>query len=97
MVRCHKKKFIEFVPPVCAASVEETDEIMKIHHCSGHPGVRRTCYFIQLTNPSVSTSAVRAVVKGCQTCKSPFKWQKGELGVSSIWSRLGMDITHYGD
>lgn len=94
------QRWFEPVPPMCAASMEEPDEIMKIHHCSGHPGVRRTCYFIRLTNPSVSTNAVRAVVKGCRTCQSidpaPVKWRKGKLGVTRTWSRLGMDISHYG-
>ena len=58
------------VPLLCAASVEVAGKIREIHHNSGHPGVRQTCYFVQLTNPSVSKSAVRAVVKECQTCQS---------------------------
>ena len=58
------------VPLLCAASVEAADKIREIHHDSGYTGVRRTFYFVQLTNPSVSKSAVRAVVKECQTCQS---------------------------
>ena len=57
------KKSDEPAPPVCAASIKDPDEIMKIHHLSRHPGVRRTCYFVRLTSLSVSISAVRAVVK----------------------------------
>ena len=87
------------VPLLCAASVEAADKIREIHH-SGHLGVRRTCYFVQLTNPSVSKSAVRAVVKECQTCQSidtaPARWRKGRRGTDTTWSGLGMDITHYG-
>ena len=85
---------------LCAASVEAADKIREIHHDSGHPGVRRTYYFVQLTNPSVSKSAVRAVVKECQTCQSidptPARWREGRLGTDTTWSRLGMDVTHYG-
>ena len=62
--------------------------------------MRRTYYFVQLTNPSVSKSAVRAVVKECQTCQSihpaPARWWKGWLGTDTTWSRLGMDINQYG-
>ena len=93
------KKGDELAQPVCAASMEEPDDIAKIHYLSGHPGVQRTCYFVQLTNPSVSTSTVRDVVKRCQTCQSidpaSVKWRKGKLGIGSTWSRLTMDITHY--
>ena len=94
------KKSDELAQPVCAVSMEEPDEIAKIHHLSRHPGVLRMCYFVQLTNPSVFTSDVRAVVKRCQTCQSIdpalVKWQKGKLGVGSTWRTLAMDITHYG-
>ena len=64
------KKGDEVAQPVCATSLEEPDEIGKIHYLSGLSGVRRTCYFMRLTNPPVSTSAVRDVVKRCQTCQS---------------------------
>ena len=88
MVWLHKKGW--------RASMEDPDEITKIHHLSRHPGVQRTCYFVGLTNLSVST---RAVVKECQAYQSidptPVKWQKRKLRVSSTWSRLAMDITHY--
>ena len=93
------KKGDEPVLPVCAASMKEPDEITKIHHLSRHLGVRRTCYFMQQTNPPVSTSTIRAVVKEYQKYHSidlaPVKSQNGKLGVSSTWSRLAMDITHY--
>ena len=86
------KKGDELAQPVCAASMEELDEIAKIHHLSGNPGVRRTCYFVRLTNPSVSTSAVRDSVKRCQTYQSidpaSVKWQKGKLGVGTIYQPL---------
>ena len=59
------KKEAEPVPLLCAASVEAADKIREIHQDSGHPGVRQTYYFVQLTNPSVSKGAVRAVVKEC--------------------------------
>ena len=31
---------------VCTSSMEDPDEITKIHHFSGHPGVQKMCYFI---------------------------------------------------
>ena len=94
------KKGDELAWPVCTTSMEEPDETAKIHPHSRYPGVRRMCYLVRLTNPSVSTSVVRALVKRCQMCQSidptSVKWRKGKLGVGSTWSRLAMDITHYG-
>ena len=77
------KKGDELAQPVCATSMEEPDEIVKIHHLSGHPGVQKMCYFVRLTNPLVSTSAERDVVKRCQTCQS--------INPASV-----KYITHYG-
>ena len=65
----------------------------------GHPGVRRTLYFIRQVNPTVSKASVRTIVRNCKKCQSidpPFiRWPKGKLGVSNTWSQVGMDITHY--
>ena len=96
------KRDAEPVTTTCAASTGglNAGQIMAIHQRSGHPGVRRTWYFVRLTNPSISKSAVRTVVKECQACQSidpaPVRWRKGQLGTSDAWSRVGMDITHYG-
>ena len=57
------KKGDEFAQPLCAASMKKPYKIAQIHHFSGHPGVQRTFYFVRLTNPSASISAVRAAVE----------------------------------
>ncbi|XP_045111049.1 uncharacterized protein LOC123504528 [Portunus trituberculatus] len=87
-------------PPVCAAAVETSlDQLVTdIHHSRGHPGVRRTLYFVKRVNAAVTKGQVRAVVASCQICQSidpaPVKWSKGNLSVEGIWQRVGMDITH---
>ena len=89
-------------PPYCASAVSPSEHdpewIRPIHHRSGHPGVRRTLYFIRQVDPTVSKASVRAIVRNCKKCPSidppPMRWPKGKLGVSDTWSCLGMDITH---
>lgn len=86
--------------PVCAATAEPTSEqlVTDIHHSRGHPGVRRTHYFVKRVHPAISRRQVRDVVAACQICQSidpaPAKWSTGHLGVEGVWQRLGMDITH---
>ena len=90
-------------PPYCASAVSPSEHgfewIRSIYHRSGHPGLRRTLYFIRLVDPTVSKSSVRTIVRNCKKCQSidppPMRWPKGKLGVSDTWSRVGMDITHY--
>ena len=80
-------------------SEHDSEWIRSIHHRSGHPGVRRTLYFIRQVDPTVSKASVRTIVRNCKKCQSidppPMRWPKGKLGVSHTWSRVGMDITHY--
>ncbi|XP_066985023.1 uncharacterized protein [Macrobrachium rosenbergii] len=85
---------------VCASVVPAiSDGIKEIHHAAGHPGVRRTLYFVKKVHPGVTRRQVQAVVKCCEACQSidpaPVKWQKGSLEVDRVWQRVGMDITHY--
>ena len=88
-------------PVVCAAAAEPpTDQLVTdIHHSRGHPGVRRTLYFVRRVNPAVSKEQVHTAVSSCQVCQSidpaPAKWREGSLSVEGIWQRNGMDITHY--
>ena len=51
------------IKPVCAASMGELDPacIRTIHRSCGHPGVKRTLYFVKLASPEVSKAAVREV------------------------------------
>ena len=83
-----------------AATEAELDAVIaRVHHESGHPGVRRTVYFVKRVHPGVTKRQVRSIVSRCETCRSidpaPVKWRPGKLEVSTTWSRVGMDITHY--
>ena len=89
-------------PPVCGLAATEADvdgAIARVHHESGHPGVRRTLYFAKRTLSSVTRKQVHEVVSRCEVCRSidpaPVRWRPGKLEVKMIWSRLGVDITHY--
>ena len=69
-------------------------------HC-GHPGVKRTLYFVKLVSPEVSKAAVREVVRECEACQSidptPVSWKAGRLDICKNWRRVGMDVTHLED
>ena len=83
-----------------AATESELDAVIaRIHQESGHPGVRRTLYFVKRVHPGVTKKQVRGVVSTCEVCRSidpaPVKWRPGKLEVETVWSRVGMDITHY--
>ena len=52
--------------PVCAASVDASDKIAQIHHSAGHPGVKRTLYFVKRTKPATTRRQVQAVVGNCE-------------------------------
>ena len=96
------RKEAEPIEPVCAASMGELDlaRIRTIHRSCGHPGVKRTLYFMKLASPEVSKAAVREVVRECEECQSidpaPVSWKAGRLDVCENWRRVGMDVTHLG-
>ena len=74
------------------------NEVRRIHHTAGHPGIRRTFYFARRALPNVPKSVVRDVVLACETClidPAPVKWKKGEMSVATVWERVAMDITHF--
>ena len=88
--------------PKCSLAVPESevdDVIARIHHESGHPGVRRTLYFVKRVSPTVTRKQVQGVVARCDVCHSidpaPVHWKPGKLEVQELWSRLGVDITHF--
>uniref|UniRef100_A0A5S6Q4C2 Uncharacterized protein n=1 Tax=Trichuris muris TaxID=70415 RepID=A0A5S6Q4C2_TRIMR len=90
------------IPSSTCAAVVQPDVgqlIAEIHHKMGHPGVRRTLYFVKRINPMVSKRQVRQTIVNCDACQSvdpaPVKWKQGCLGVKEIWQRVAMDITHY--
>uniref|UniRef100_A0A5S6R3V7 Integrase catalytic domain-containing protein n=1 Tax=Trichuris muris TaxID=70415 RepID=A0A5S6R3V7_TRIMR len=90
------------IPSSTCAAVVQPDAgqlVTEIHHKMGHPGVRRTLYFVKRINPMVSKRQVRQTIANCDACQSidpaPVKWKQGSLGVKEIWQRVAMDITHY--
>ena len=89
-------------PLIGAIHVDElnADQIMAIHRSSGHPGVRRTTYFVRRICPATPRAAVKIAIRTCEECQSvdpaPVHWEKGTLEVDDNWLRVGMDITHYG-
>ena len=84
----------------CCAAVEEESAAVRQIHERAHFGVNRTLYLVRLSHPSVSRDLVTKVVKSCSRCNSidpaPVQWEKGELGVEESWSRIAIDVTHYG-
>ena len=72
--------------------------IQTIHQSCGHPGVKRTHYFIKLVSPEVSKAAVREVGRECEECQfinpAPVSWKASRLDVCENWSRVGMDVTY---
>ena len=95
------RKEAEPVLPMCAAAADsmEPSQIRQIHSLSGHPGVKRTTYFVRKIAPFTSKEAVRAAIRSCCECLSidpaPIRWKKGRLESVNTWQRLGMDVTHY--
>ena len=77
-----------------------SEQIMSIHQQCEHPGIKQMLYFTRMVDFAVDKMDVRMVVKRCEACQSidptPLQWKKGQLGASSVWQRVGMDIIHYG-
>ena len=88
------------VQPACTASVSSVvlDQINIVHQESGHPGVRRTLYFVKQIAPGVSKAAVKTIFRECEECQSinpaPVHWSKGALNAKQTWHWVVMDITH---
>ena len=76
------------VQPACTASMSSAglDQIKIVHRQSGHPGVRRTLYFVKQIAPGVSKAAVKTIVRECKECQSidpaPVHWSKGALNIT---------------
>ena len=87
------------VQPACTASVSSVglDQIKIVHWQSGHPGVRRTLYFVKQIAPGVAKATVKTIVRECEECQSidlaPVHWSKEALNVKQTWHRVAMDIT----
>jgi transposase InsO family protein/ribonuclease HI len=85
---------------VAVSTDERVREITKIHELH-HLGVRKTKYVIQRMRPGLrpTNEEVKTVINRCQECASidpaPVKYEKGELEVAGVWTRLACDVTHY--
>ena len=77
---------------MCAASMEEQEStrILAIHQRSGHPGVRRTLYFVKQVSPTVSKAAVQMVVRACdhhrQYIGRSKNWMRATIGGGWEWT-----------
>lgn len=83
-----------------ADSLAIEDAIKGVHQRAGHPGIRRTLYFVRRdVSRDVTRAAVRDVVRRCETCRSvdpaPVRWRHGSLEVAGVWDRLAIDVTHH--
>ena len=82
-------------------STSQIEDIVKQVHDQHHFGVNRTAFFVHQKLPSVSKSIIRKVVKQCREClsidPSTEKIKRGILSKSETWSRLALDVTHYGN
>ena len=64
-------------------------------------GVKQMLYFVKLFNTRVPRAAVQAMVRDCREYQSIdpalVHWKPGRLDVSENWSRVEMDVTHFGN
>ena len=55
----------------CAARAGITEDVItEIHDSVGHPGIKRTLYFMKRAHPTVTRQQVHAVVSRCEACQS---------------------------
>jgi len=75
-------------------------DIERIHDRVGHPGVQRTMEAINLTGLNISKKEVAETIRHCNQCISidpaSLTWERGILEVDTNWTRVALDVTHYG-
>ena len=95
LTRVRRKWLIDDKSVGCVAA-EEVKELHDRHHM----GVERSWYLSKQVDETVKKDDVKAVVRKCERCQSidpaPTTHIPGELGVDEDWSRLALDVTHYG-
>ena len=88
------------VQPGSTVSVSSVgfDQMKIVHQQSGHPGMRRTLYFVKQIAPGVSKATVKTVVREYEESQSidpaPVHWSKWAVNVKQTRHRVTMDITH---
>ena len=69
-------------------------------HEQHHFGVDRTLHLARLVDPGVSREEVERCVRACSQCltvdPAPARHVHGQLEVEKNWSRLALDVTHFG-
>ena len=81
--------------PTCCLGINKLQELHGMHHM----GVDRTLYLVRKVDPLIKREEVQRVVRECTRCQSidpaPTVHDPGEIGVTTNWTRLAIDITHY--
>ena len=81
-------------------AVSTAIEEVRAMHEQHHMGVERTWYLAKKMGRGVDKDMVKRVVSQCERCQSidpaPASHLSGEVGVRENWTRLAIDITHYG-
>lgn len=97
LTRIRKKWLIDDRSLVCSGLDHEQ---LKGLHDRHHTGVERSWYLAKHVDETVKKDDVKEVVKKCERCQSidpaPVSHTPGKLGVEKTWSRLAIDVTHYG-
>ena len=95
LTRVRRKWQIDEKMVGCVA-MEEVKELHDKHHM----GVERSWYLAKQVDKNVTKDDVKKVVKKCVPCQSidpaPTTHVEGSLGVDEDWTRLALDVTHYG-
>ena len=62
--------------------------------------MKHMLYFVRMVSPEVPKVAVQEVVRNCNKCQSidqaPVHWKMGRLDVCKNWSRVGINVAHFG-
>lgn len=81
---------------------EEKREIIENVHKKFHGGINKTLFVAKRIHPdkNLLRDEVQSVVKNCPACLSidpnPIIWENGDLSCKRVWSRIAIDVVHYG-
>lgn len=78
----------------------DNSELRQLHE-QHHFGVRRSLYLARLAGLDVDRTNMEQVVQSCQRCASidpsAPTYEHGTLAVETNWTRVAIDVTHFGD
>ena len=85
------------------ATGESLEDAIWAAHLPHHLGIDRTFYLVRQIRSDVSREQVKEELEGCEACqridpalRGENLVARGDLAVESNWSRVAVDITHYG-